>query len=301
MANFTKFTKAQKAVIMRHVQRENREYSNKNIDHERTYLNYDLIERDNVLDYTNQRIEQSQHLTRENIVQLIGFTFTMPKDYDGNSRDLFAHAYEFIEKDFGRDNIAYATVHMDETTPHLHIGIIPITDDNRLCAKELIDRTYLQHFHDRLQEHLREREPERTINIQREAEKEKSLPMHEYKIAQKEKELAERTHDLRDSINSYNEQVKEINRAYDSMQRTYDYIDKVHHFCDRMGISEYAYHTHEYYANRGDRDHFAPEKYNPERTQQERDRIAQRLEEQRREFEHEHTRDRGDRDDRGGR
>ena len=31
-----------------------------------------------------------------------------------------------------------AVVHMDEKTPHLHLTFVPLTKDNRLCAKEII-------------------------------------------------------------------------------------------------------------------------------------------------------------------
>ena len=34
---------------------------------------------------------------------------------------------------------------MDETTPHLHLNLIPIADD-RLCAKTLFDRKELQNL-----------------------------------------------------------------------------------------------------------------------------------------------------------
>ncbi|GAB5813366.1 hypothetical protein JMUB7546_26930 [Staphylococcus aureus] len=34
--------------------------------------------------------------------------------------------------------LLYATVHMDEITPHMHYGVIPITKDGRLSAKEVV-------------------------------------------------------------------------------------------------------------------------------------------------------------------
>ncbi len=33
----------------------------------------------------------------------------------------------------------YATVHMDEATPHMHVGIVPITEDGRLSAKDFFN------------------------------------------------------------------------------------------------------------------------------------------------------------------
>ena len=37
-----------------------------------------------------------------------------------------------------------AVVHLDETTPHMHLNLIPITPDGRLCSKDLFDKPKLQ-------------------------------------------------------------------------------------------------------------------------------------------------------------
>lgn len=50
----------------------------------------------------------------------------------------FEYAKEFLEQEYGKDNLLYATVHMDEKTPHMHYGVVPITDDGRLSAKEVV-------------------------------------------------------------------------------------------------------------------------------------------------------------------
>ena len=39
---------------------------------------------------------------------------------------------------WAEENIVSAMVHMDEKTPHLHLVFVPLTKDNRLCAKEII-------------------------------------------------------------------------------------------------------------------------------------------------------------------
>ena len=36
------------------------------------------------------------------------------------------------------DTIISAVVHMDEKTPHMHLSFVPLTEDGRLCAKEII-------------------------------------------------------------------------------------------------------------------------------------------------------------------
>lgn len=35
-------------------------------------------------------------------------------------------------------------MHLDETTPHMHLNLIPITPDGRLCSKDLFDKPKLQ-------------------------------------------------------------------------------------------------------------------------------------------------------------
>lgn len=283
MANFSKFTKAQKSAIMRHNERGNKNYSNKNIDKERTKDNYQLgPQREDTLKYANDRIEQSQHLTRANIVQMVGFTLTLPKDYDGNDREFFSNVYEFIERDFGRDNIIGAYVHMDEKSPHIHIELLPITEDNRLCAKDIINRDYLQHFHDRLQEYLREKDPQHTINILREEkEKEPNIPMREYKLNKELKELDEREKELEDRKKAH-----DINKAYNGL------IDK---YCEEHSLTVHQYYREVFMADRGYSHTMPiPEALNPERTKEERDQIIEDYKQAR----EEHTRDRNDRDDR---
>lgn len=44
----------------------------------------------------------------------------------------------FIEKEYGRENIVRFVLHRDEKTPHLHVVTTPITKDGRLSAKEVM-------------------------------------------------------------------------------------------------------------------------------------------------------------------
>ena len=50
-------------------------------------------------------------------------------------RAFFTDCVNFIARQMGKENIISAVVHKDETSPHIHINVVPITPDNRLCAK----------------------------------------------------------------------------------------------------------------------------------------------------------------------
>ena len=60
-------------------------------------------------------------------------------------QQFFVDCTRFFAERYGEENIISAVVHIDETTPHLHLNLIPIAD-GRLCAKTLFDRKELQNL-----------------------------------------------------------------------------------------------------------------------------------------------------------
>lgn len=43
---------------------------------------------------------------------------------------------EWLVGTFGAENLAYLSVHMDEESPHIHAGFVPVTEDGRLSQKD---------------------------------------------------------------------------------------------------------------------------------------------------------------------
>ena len=50
----------------------------------------------------------------------------------------FQTALDFIKQEQNPDTIISAVVHMDEKTPHMHLSFVPLTEDGRLSAKEIV-------------------------------------------------------------------------------------------------------------------------------------------------------------------
>ena len=46
--------------------------------------------------------------------------------------------YPMLEEEYGRENIVGAAIHVDESKPHLHLDVVPLTEDGRLSAKEIV-------------------------------------------------------------------------------------------------------------------------------------------------------------------
>ena len=54
-----------------------------------------------------------------------------------------------------------AVVHMDEKMPHLHLVFVPLTEDNRLCVKEIIgNRANLTKWQDDFHAYMVEKYPD---------------------------------------------------------------------------------------------------------------------------------------------
>ena len=74
------------------------------------------------------------------------FVGASPAFFTDKSRDdidaFFFECTDFFAERYGRENIISAVVHMDETTPHLHLNLMPILE-GRPCAKKLFDRKAL--------------------------------------------------------------------------------------------------------------------------------------------------------------
>ena len=76
-------------------------------------------------------------------------------------QEFFQRAADFLIRRVGKENIVSAVVHMDEKTPHLHLVFVPLTEDNRLCAKEIIgNRANLTKWQDDFHAYMVEKYPD---------------------------------------------------------------------------------------------------------------------------------------------
>lgn len=136
--------------IQSHNNREHPPRTNPDIRPERTEQNYHVISCDNYTSRIKQLITEQATETktvRKDAVVYCSFIITsdhetMAAMSEGEQRLFFNAAANWFAKRYGSENIVNATVHMDETTPHMHIGVVPVKD-NRLSAKALFDKKEL--------------------------------------------------------------------------------------------------------------------------------------------------------------
>ena len=122
--------------IFRHNERRNKNYSNENIDKEKSYLNYSLKFPQYSYEKEFDRIREKYNLKGQiKTVSNIACEYIITSDHDyfenigeEETKRYFETAYNFVAeyKDLGEQYILSATVHRDEATPHMHLIFLPV-------------------------------------------------------------------------------------------------------------------------------------------------------------------------------
>ncbi|MFS2721284.1 MobV family relaxase [Bacteroides uniformis] len=151
-----------------HHERQKEQYaSNPDIDTSRSKYNFHIVKPEGrYYHFIQNRIEQAGCRTRKDSTRFVDTLVTAsPEFFKGKSpkeiQAFFQRAADFLIGRVGRENIVSAVVHMDEKTPHLHLTFVPLTKDNRLCAKEIIgNRANLTKWQDDFHAYMVEKYPD---------------------------------------------------------------------------------------------------------------------------------------------
>ena len=206
--------------IENHNKRKTKNHANKDIDIERSDLNYDLVESSgtyhkNVMGYINKNKASKRAIRKDAVVVNEWLISSSAAFFEGMEDDEIKRYFEvskdFFATEFGEENVRYAHVHMDEKTPHMHMGIVPFDGDMKLSSKRVVTRQKLIEIQDNLPVYMQEH----GFDVQR-GEKDSQrnhLSVSEYKDAkEKAKELQENNQTIYDRI--YDEAVKNARQVY---------------------------------------------------------------------------------------
>lgn len=138
--------------IQSHNNREHEPKTNPDVDMSRSEDNYDLISCDNYKRSIKEKLSnlvESSRAVRKDAVVVCNFIVTSDNETMNalgadRQREFFRDSVKWFSDRYGADRVLNATVHMDETTPHLHIGVMPITQDGRLSAKAIFTKTEMK-------------------------------------------------------------------------------------------------------------------------------------------------------------
>ena len=165
---FAKYKGPEISGIEAHNERTKEKYaSNPDIDPTRTHLNFHLIKPERKYRAESEKqIAEAGCRTRSDSVRVVEALITAtPEFFKGKKRaeikEFFNEALEFIKQNQAPETIISAVVHMDEKTPHMHLCFVPLTEDKRLCAKEILgNKKKLTQWQDKYWEHMVKKYPD---------------------------------------------------------------------------------------------------------------------------------------------
>lgn len=198
--------------------------SNPQIDSSRTHFNYHIIyPMKSYMEIINERLSELElkRKIRSDAILMNSFIVTSDGEYfkglhPWEQREFFRDCAEFLSRKYGEENMISAVVHMDETTPHMHLNFIPI-NEGRLSSKSLFDRQKLAQLQTELHESIGEK-----WGLQRgkEGSQAKHLSTAEFKAKkiiesaeQREREIDEQTEKKRAELDDLTQTINVITEA----------------------------------------------------------------------------------------
>ena len=181
-----------------HNQRERESKTNFDIDKSKIDLNYDLHNESNITfskkikDIIKENVITDRAIRKDAVV-MCNFIITSDKKFFDNLSDLererfFETSYKFFEERYGKEKIISSIVHLDEKTPHMHLNLVPVTEDKKLSAKRLFDRNELRALQDDFPKFLNENNFELKRGLDAEG-KNKHIETQRFKKNQLESDL----------------------------------------------------------------------------------------------------------------
>ena len=221
--------------IFRHDFRETDNHKNQDIDPSKSNQNIELVadhklRKRDVMDFIQKHRVGSRKVRRDAVVLdewIVGsdhgyFAEKSPEEV----RKYFSDAIGYFAQKFGRENILYGNVHLDESTPHMHMGIVPITKDHKLSSKRVFDRNTLREIQTEFPKYMQEH----GHDVVRGSEKSqrKKLSVAEYKHAKEEQKEIEQQEikNFDREIELNQQEIKNFDREIELNQRE-ETIDNV--------------------------------------------------------------------------
>ena len=222
VARMTKYKSGNLGGAYRHNERIFKQHSNKDIDIERSHLNYELTDRDRSMSYEKQiknyidKNKISKRAIRKDAVLCDEWIITSDKDFFAKltpeeTKRFFETSKNYFAENYGLENIAYASVHLDENTPHMHMGIVPMKQ-GKLSSKSIFNREELKKIQDELPKYL----SQYGFHLQRGEldSTKKHLSTQDYKDKQEVLQKIEKQIDEKfDKMIEFNSELNQMNKA----------------------------------------------------------------------------------------
>ena len=187
------YKKDQIVKLDRHNRRINKNYSNDQIDPARSGDNVELVKCDGLLKKLNEQINREVRpyggRITKNSVYCTEAVFTLPQNIEPErARSYFQTILNFLRENGFQ--VLSAIIHMDETTPHVHVDLSDVRD-HKLCRSQIWNKKTLLRLHDEIPQYLRDHgfDVERGEHLDRAGKKKASRDIQKYKADMLEEDI----------------------------------------------------------------------------------------------------------------
>ena len=185
--------------------------SNPDVDTSRSSRNFHLVTpQRSYRAEAEKQIAEAGCRTRSDSVRVVEALVTAsPEFFKGKKcaevKEYFTYALEFIRAHQNEKTIISAVVHMDEKTPHMHLCFVPLTEDGRLSAKDIVgNKKKLTWWQDEFWKHMVKKYPELERGESASETGRQHIPPRLYKEAIHLNSLKDRIMELLSSANPLN-------------------------------------------------------------------------------------------------
>ncbi|MBQ7411236.1 MAG: plasmid recombination protein [Clostridia bacterium] len=241
----SKYTMDKLNIIFRHNERKNSAYSNKEIDRNKSYKNYSI--KKCFKPYTKMFNEMKKQYNlkgqiKKNSNIVCEYIITSDKEFfeeigEEETKRYFETAYKFVAnyKNLGEQYIVSAKVHLDETTPHLHLVFLPVVHTLDKKSGKMIDKLSCSEFwkgknsYKVLQDNFYKYMTRAGFELERgETEKNKHIPIEQlkqvtnYEMQEFEKQSIKYEKELEtDNIEELKKEYKRVIRKFNTLANQY--------------------------------------------------------------------------------
>ena len=209
---FAKYKGPEIGQIEAHNERTKETYaSNPDIKTELSQFNFHMVApKGKYREEANRLIRENGCKARKDSVRMVETLITASPEFftgkkSGEIKEFFEDALEFLKTKQAEKTIVSAVVHVDEKTPHMHLSFVPITEDGRLCAKDIVgNKKKLTQWQDEYWKHMVKKYPDFERGESASLTGRTHIPPRIFKQATKLNRLEKKLKELLSSINAMN-------------------------------------------------------------------------------------------------
>ena len=203
--------------------------SNKTINLDKTHLNYDLVQSElNLYQRVKQRVEEVKPVSRVQKNSVVDYSniITVPQEQFkewgvDKSKEYLNNVYDYFCKEFGKENVVSAKVHLDETTPHMHLHFVPVSEEGKLQARKVMTPQQINRIHTEAPKYLQERGFD---VIRGKGKTDKSLEIKEYKAEKLQDKINELENKLVEANNRHQSTLEQLKKSQEKVKEQFEKV-----------------------------------------------------------------------------